>query len=82
MSVLIKIELDDKNISVNRARPGQVHLSSMLRGAFIGCVQRDGNGEVVAWGTRIEADCIRDLIWIEEDHIPQLRVTRMTVQKP
>ena len=75
MFVLIEIELGDKNISVNRARPGQVHLSFESRGALISCIERtDSNGEVVAWGPRIEADCIRALIWIEEDHVSQLRV--------
>ena len=71
MSVLIEIKLDDNDISVNRARPGYI-----LRAArSIDRLRRNGsNGEVVAWGPRIEADCIQALIWIEESHVSQLRV--------
>ena len=35
--------------------------------------RKDSNGEVVAWGPRIEADCIRALIWIEEDQSNEIR---------
>ena len=35
--------------------------------------RKDSNDEVVAWGPRIEADCIRALIWIEDDQSNEIR---------
>ena len=35
--------------------------------------RKDSNDEVVAWGPRIEADCIRALVWIEDDQSNEIR---------
>ena len=74
MSVLIEIELDGKNISVNHARPGISAFILRAARSIDQLCRRDSNGEVVAWGPRIEADCVQTSFWIEEDHVSQLGV--------